>query len=113
MVDENKLLGIKSDWQPITSKADLAILGKLIEELGECSSIAARCIIQGIDESDPETGVLNLASLRNEIADVVAMCSLITDIYSLDTNTMDKRTKIKYAHKMEWYMQLVKDEENV
>ena len=47
-------------WQPERDPIRLAILGKLLEELAEAQAIVARCIIQGIDESEPVTGVHNL-----------------------------------------------------
>jgi len=106
MIDASKLKSIPTDWKPITNQADLAILGKLIEELSECSSVAARCIIQGIDETNPETSQTNAKRLKNEIADVLAMVALATDIYQFDTTEIDERVKIKYAHKMQWYLDL-------
>lgn len=48
-----------SDWQPITNKHDLAVLGKLGEEATELGSAIFRCIIQGLNEREPTTGKVN------------------------------------------------------
>lgn len=46
-------------WHPMTDAINLAHLGKLAEELNECGAAVARCIIQGIDGSEPVTGKPN------------------------------------------------------
>lgn len=58
MSNENTL-GFPNPWHPISDPVDLKHLGKLSEELGECSAAVARCIIQGIDECEPVTGKIN------------------------------------------------------
>lgn len=60
-------------WVPITDIASLKRLSKLIEELGECSAAAARCIAQGVDGKEPVTGKVNRLWLTEEIADVLAL----------------------------------------
>src|SRR5678815_3471159 len=50
-------------WIPIDSKVELAIIGKLQEELGELQAILARSMIQGIYEKDPDTGAINKDSM--------------------------------------------------
>lgn len=107
MGDQNKLLAIPSDWEPITRKSELAILGKLIEEASECAQAAARCIIQGLHALDPETGQVNIEKLRDELADVKAMTELFADIYALDKRIIDERFQIKYSHKYTWYKRLL------
>jgi hypothetical protein len=42
-------------WHPMSKPIDLKHLGKLIEELSEANSAAARCLIQGIDQVEPIT----------------------------------------------------------
>lgn len=61
-----------SPWFPEQDRVTLAVLGKLIEELNEMSARAARCIIQGCDEKDPDSGRTNLDELEREAADVMA-----------------------------------------
>ena len=64
--------GVITAWLPEQDRHRLAVLGKLVEELNECSARAARCITHGIDETDPDTGRTNRAELEREIADVMA-----------------------------------------
>lgn len=64
--------GIITAWLPEQDQHRLAVLGKLVEELNECSARAARCILHGIDEIDPDTGRTNRSELEREIADVDA-----------------------------------------
>lgn len=61
-----------SPWVPERDPVTLAVLGKLVEELNEASARAARCIIQGCDEIDPDTGRTNMTELEREVADVMA-----------------------------------------
>lgn len=50
----------------------MAVLGKLIEECNELAARAARCVIHGLDETDPDTGRLNADELTREVANVLA-----------------------------------------
>lgn len=61
-----------SPWFPEQDRVTLAVLGKLIEECNELSARAARCIIQGCDEKDPDSGRTNVEELEREVADVMA-----------------------------------------
>lgn len=89
-----------SDWQPDNNKLNLAVFGKLQEELGELQSAIARCVIQGIGESHPVTGKYNREWLEEEIADVRAMLQLLTEHFDL---TIDRtRTLEKLDHKRAW-----------
>jgi hypothetical protein len=60
-------------WKPESDPAVLATLGKLIEELNEAGSAAARCIIQGMHEAEPTTGKINREWLLEELSDVNAL----------------------------------------
>jgi hypothetical protein len=62
-------------WLPDQDQHRLAVLGKLIEECNELSGRAARCILHGLDEVDPDSGRTNRAELEREIADVEACLS--------------------------------------
>jgi hypothetical protein len=102
-----------SDWQPITDKADLAVLGKLGEELCEAGSAVFRCIIQGIYEAEPRTGVINKNWLENEIADVEAMIMHAKRHFTLSTLRMQNRTIDKYEYKRPWFEALeVQDDDD-
>lgn len=95
-----------SKWIPITNLVDLAHLGKLGEEAGELSSIVSRCIIQGIDEADPETGKRNRYALEEEIADVMAMSALAIERFGLDYIRILERNKRKQNMKRAWHAML-------
>lgn len=98
-----------SKWIPITDLPTLAALGKLQEELGELTSIVARCIIQGIDECDPETGRCNRLALQDELADVNGLCVLVSSNLKLDGDLMKARAAKKYAIKQQW-LKMLKEE---
>jgi NTP pyrophosphatase (non-canonical NTP hydrolase) len=91
-----------SKWIPVTDLKMLAALGKLNEECGELTSIISRCIIQGIDEKDPDTGEVNRAALEKEIADVTGLCRLVVQHFDLDTRGIVDRAEKKYWMKKEW-----------
>jgi len=99
-----------SDWQPITNKADLAVLGKLGEEVCEAGKALFRTIIQGLMEADPGTGKINKVAIEDEIADIKAMMRFAEDRFGLNTERMAKRTARKYAYKAPWFLSLAKDD---
>lgn len=92
-----------SKWIPMTNLVDLAHLGKLGEECGELSSIVSRCIIQGIDECDPETGKPNRLALEEEIADVMAMAELAIFRFCLNALRLETRRERKIEMKRAWH----------
>jgi len=102
MVDIDKLLD-PSPWHPMSDPVDLKHLGKLAEELGEAQAAVARCIIQGIDEEEPETGVPNREWLENELADVLANVNLVALRFELDEERMNQRAAKKMAHLKKWH----------
>lgn len=69
--------GIITAWLPEQDQHRLAVLGKLIEECNELSARAARCIIQGIDAKDPESGRTNREELAREASDVEACLEML------------------------------------
>lgn len=90
-------------WVPMTEPIDLKHIGKLIEELGECISAAARCQIQGIDEVHPVTGKSNREWLEEEIADVNANIELVCKHFQLDSHKIYKRSVIKEEKLKAWH----------
>jgi hypothetical protein len=48
------------------------LLGKLAEEAGELAARAARCIIHGLNERDPDSRRTNRVELEREMSDVLA-----------------------------------------
>ena len=89
-------------WTPTTDLLELRRLGKLGEELGEAASVAARCIIQGIDATDPASGKINRERLENELADVQAQIGCTVLAFALDQDRMAMRTAEKMRQMAEW-----------
>jgi NTP pyrophosphatase (non-canonical NTP hydrolase) len=89
-------------WTPTTDLMMLRRMGKLQEELAELANVAARCIIQGIDEVDPGSGKVNRTRLENEIADVLAQCRCTIDALGLDDDHIAERTREKREQMAEW-----------
>lgn len=90
-------------WHPMTDARDLKTLGKLGEELGECQAAAMRCVVQGIDESEPQTGYLNRHWLEDEIADVLANADLVIERFNLDRARIEKRAAAKKPLLLAWH----------
>ena len=89
-------------WTPTTDLLTLRRMGKLLEELGEASNVAARVIIQGIDEVDPGSGKVNRERLENELADVQAQIGCTVLAFDLDQDRMARRTTEKMRQMAEW-----------
>ncbi len=107
-----------SDWQPITSKPTLAVLGKTSEELGELieaaarlNSIIARSIIQGLDGLNPDTLRPNVETLADELADVRALTRCVIKWLGLDGNAIAERERRKIVFKGPWFDALVEQEQ--
>ena len=90
-------------WVPTTKLIDLKHLGKLQEELGELQSAVARCIIQGINECDPETTKLNRGWLEEEIGDVLANIELVMGHFVLDRAFIEGRAEVKRTRLRVWH----------
>lgn len=93
-------------WVPMSKPIDVKHLGKLGEELNECGSAVSRCLIQGIDEAEPITGVVNRQWLQNEIADVLANITLVVQHFRLDTAAISARAELKKGHLRGWHSML-------
>jgi NTP pyrophosphatase (non-canonical NTP hydrolase) len=92
-----------SPWVPMSAPIDLMVMGKLAEELSECASAAARCIIQGIDECEPSTGEVNKHWLEKEIADVLANVELACERFGLDHDFIAERNAFKKVYLRKWH----------
>lgn len=84
----------------------LAILGKLLEELGEATAIVARCLIQGIAGSEPVTGMPNRIALENELSDVRATTELTNMFFDLNLERMNLRVKKKREYLESWHQMI-------
>lgn len=96
-----------SEWQPITSKVEFAILAKFGEELCEAGASVFRCIIQGVDEKEPKTDKVNKEWLEDEIADVLALMGFVRHHFNLDEVRIAARTKLKREYKTPWFASLM------
>lgn len=90
-------------WHPMSSPRSIKTIGKLNEELGELQAAASRCLIQGMDGREPNTGKVNSQWLEEEIADVLANIDLVVEHFKLGTTLMaqrivDKKSKLKTWH---------------
>lgn len=95
-------MGNVSKWVPTTNLLLLRRMGKLGEELSECGAVAARVIIQGLDETDPGSGKTNRQRLQEELADVRAQIDCTVQALALDQNAMAQRTARKIGDMSEW-----------
>lgn len=77
-----------SPWMPEQDRIRLAVLGKLVEECNELGARAARCIIQGIDEIDPDSGRTNRAEMAREVADVLACIDALETTEGVDADEL-------------------------
>ena len=90
-------------WHPMTDAVDLKHLGKLVEEACELGSAASRCMIQGIDEVHPTTGVINRTWLEDEIADVLANIALVRKRFNLNNGRILDRVIAKQTQLKKWH----------
>lgn len=93
-------------WLPMSKPIDVKRLGELAEELGEASSAVARCLIQGIGESEPITHKPNKEWLEDELADVAANIELVSEHFGLDLARMMERSERKKIHLKGWHSML-------
>ncbi|WP_234907379.1 hypothetical protein [Rhizobium rhizogenes] len=75
-------------WKPEPDVIIHQALGKACEEASELANILARCLIQGLDQSEPVSGKPNRQALFEEIADLDAavqwLRELVDDEYDGD-----------------------------
>lgn len=90
-------------WHPMTDQVSVKHLTKLIEELGEATSAAARCLMQGMDGVNPHGGEVNRVWLQNELADVLANINLCTTQFDLSEGYMVGRAMKKSQRLREWH----------
>lgn len=92
-----------SPWHPTTNTQELKVGLKFLEELGESVSAMARCLMQGINESQPVTGKLNREWLQDEIADVIGNAHLVIEWYDLDREAIEQRATRKKVGLRIWH----------
>lgn len=82
-------------------------MGKLAEEANELGSVAARCIIQGINEMIPGEDKTNKRWLEEEIADVIANSELVCDHFGLNWGFINNRITEKKRRLRTWHAMAV------
>jgi hypothetical protein len=85
-----------SSWVPTVDRVELALLAKLLEETTELGKIAARCIMQGLDDRDPETWVANRMALTSELSDMEARILDVRQVLELPMLTENTVRKSKF-----------------
>lgn len=76
------------------------------QALGELTQIAARCLIQGIDESEPETDIPNRVALFTEMADVRACLIWLDTIVKPEPGLQTERIRRKLEGFQRWQAML-------
>jgi hypothetical protein len=89
-------------WIPMSLPVDIAILGKLGEELGELIAIKDRCLIQGLYGLNPETSELNMLALLEEVADVYSVLDTVVNHFNLNQKAIELRADKKFVHRKKW-----------
>jgi hypothetical protein len=89
-------------WTPDTNLMRLRRLGKLGEELNECGAVSNRCIIQGLLEIDPSSGLQNSLRLQNEMADVLAQIECTIVAFGFNRERIQDRVLDKISQMREW-----------
>jgi hypothetical protein len=89
-------------WKPISNPLHLKQLGKLGEEASELCTVVSRCIIQGVDQSEPVTGKPNKLWLEEELADVLASIDRVMEGQNLDSEFILKRADMKRLRLIQW-----------
>ena len=67
-------------WKPEPDVIIHQALGKACEEANELAGILARCLIQGLDQSEPVTSKPNRQALFEEIADLDAAVQWLREL---------------------------------
>lgn len=91
-----------SAWRELSDATSRKRLSKLIEECSELITAASRCLQQGIDSRDPDSGQVNIAWLQDEIADVAANIELVYEHFRLDTEYVKARIERKKERQLAW-----------
>jgi hypothetical protein len=90
-------------WVPMSNPKDIKVTGKALEELGEAVAALARCLIQGIDATEPSSGKPNKEWAQDELADVNATSYLLAEHFELDKDAIMKRRGRKIDHLKKWF----------
>ncbi len=101
------IAGNPETWGPIT--ADDGLIVTLIARLALASKVAARCVIQGMEGRDPQSGQCNSAWLERCLRRVVGPIGRVIDGYGLDRDHIVARAITKMARLRAWHAMPVRD----
>lgn len=74
----------------------------LLQILGALQAVAARCVIQGIDEVDPSGGETNRVRFTDAAAETLIQINLSISYFDLDNNGIRLRVTEKKRQMAEW-----------
>ena len=104
------MLEALNPWHPITNSVDLKHLGKLLEEINEqievlskLGKVVSRCLIQGMDGTNPADGKANKQWLEEEVGDVVGNIDLVIDRFNLNRTFIADRAENKKQRLRTWH----------
>ena len=89
-------------WLPESRTVIHQALGKAAEEAAELSKILSRCLIQGLDASDPKTGIPNRVSLAEELADMDAAIAWLFEVIPMNDEDHNARADRKLDGFRRW-----------
>ena len=78
-------------------------LAKLIEECGELVQVAGKKLAYYTTDTHPDGGPPRNRRLEDEIADVIASCSIVVANLKLNENYIKKRIDCKHTIFKEWH----------
>ncbi|MDK4703859.1 hypothetical protein PH562_16530 [Rhizobium sp. CNPSo 4062] len=94
-------------WKPEPDVLIHQALGKACEEASELATILARCLIQGLDQSEPVSGKPNRQALFEEIADLDAAVQWLRELIGDDYDESRADRKLNGFHR--WQRMLEED----
>jgi hypothetical protein len=98
-------------WEPEANPVNLAVLGKTVEEMGECLAAIGRTIVQGVDGRDPVTGEPNRQRIAEELDDLSAVTGHLRRELDLNLTApigrVDRKTRflgnwLRHVSRLRW-----------
>lgn len=77
-------------------------IAKLIEEMGELNQVLGKRLAYYTTEDHPDGGLPLNERMEDEIADVLAACSLVMLLHGLDDARIQVRTAVKLELFLKW-----------
>lgn len=75
----------------------------LMEECGEVSRIASKCLRFGLDDFHPKNGTANRTALAEELGHIAAMTSLLVESGELSAEVIEQAATRKLDGLQHWY----------